>query len=67
MPTLLLYAGQDRLVAPAGSRALAAAAPPQQLTARCFDALYHEIFNELERAQVTDALLDWLRSRWPAF
>ncbi|MCA0328099.1 MAG: alpha/beta hydrolase [Proteobacteria bacterium] len=67
VPTLLLYAGQDRLVAPAGSRALAAAAPPQQLTARCFDGLYHEIFNELERAQVTDALLDWLRLRWPAF
>ena len=46
VPTLLMYAGDDRLVDPAGSRAFAAAAPPQFVTARCFEGCYHEIFNE---------------------
>lgn len=44
-PTLLLWAGSDRLVNPAGSRAFAGAAPAC-VQSQCFDALYHEIFNE---------------------
>jgi alpha-beta hydrolase superfamily lysophospholipase len=40
VPTLLLYAGADRLVNPAGSRAFAAAAPQTVLSAHCFEALY---------------------------
>ncbi|MDO9166120.1 MAG: lysophospholipase, partial [Rhodoferax sp.] len=47
LPTLLMYAGADKLVIPAGSRAFAAAAPKQVVSSRCFDTLYHEIFNEL--------------------
>lgn len=46
VPTLLLWAGADRLVNPAGSRAFAAAAPPQVVQSHCFEALYHELFNE---------------------
>ncbi|MFT3812841.1 MAG: alpha/beta hydrolase [Acidovorax sp.] len=45
VPTLLLWAGDDRLVNPAGSRAFADAAPAC-LQPQCFDALYHELFNE---------------------
>ena len=60
VPTLLLYAGDDHLVSPAGSRAFAAAAPPAVVTARCFDALYHEIFNEADNTPVLQALKDWL-------
>ena len=41
VPTLLLYAGDDRVVDPAGSRRFAAAAPPELVTARCFEDLYH--------------------------
>src|SRR5256885_2314189 len=48
VPTLLLWAGRDRCVAPAGSAALAAAAPKSMLTARAFAPLFHEIFNEPE-------------------
>src|SRR3954469_24677926 len=36
VPTLLMYAGEDKLVKPAGSRAFAEAAPPQVVTTRCF-------------------------------
>lgn len=45
-PTLLLYAGDDRAVDPAGSREFAAAAADSMVRAQCFAAMYHEIFNE---------------------
>jgi alpha-beta hydrolase superfamily lysophospholipase len=61
LPTLLLYAGSDRCVAPAGSRAFAAAAPPAVVTAQAFPALFHEIFNEPEQAEVFAALQAGLR------
>lgn len=62
VPTLLLYAGSDRCVAPRGSAAFAAAAPKSVLTAREFAPLYHEIFNEPEQREVFAALGDWLSS-----
>ena len=60
VPTLLLYAGADRLVAPAGSAAFAAAAPAGVVTAHAFAPLFHEIFNEPERAEVLSVLAGWL-------
>lgn len=66
VPTLLLYAGDDRLVRPAASRAFAsAAAPGGKVEAHCFDSLYHEIFNELEAEPVFEALQRWLNRRFP--
>ena len=59
-PTLLMYAGLDALVNPQGSRAFAAAAPERWVQARCFEAMYHEIFNDPDRAQVFAALKAWL-------
>jgi alpha-beta hydrolase superfamily lysophospholipase len=64
VPTLLLYAGADKLVNPAGSRAFAAQAPQQVVTAICFDELYHEIFNELKPEPVFAALKEWLDARF---
>ena len=58
--TLLMYAGDDHLVAPAASRAFAAAAPKDTVDAICFDAMYHEIFNEPDAGQVFDTLRNWL-------
>ena len=60
VPTLLMWAGADRCVAPAGSAAFAAAAPPAVVQHRCFDGLAHEIFNEPERAEVLARLAGWL-------
>jgi alpha-beta hydrolase superfamily lysophospholipase len=60
VPTLLLYAGADRLVLPSGSAAFAAAAPKEVVTAREFPALFHEIFNEPERDEVLSVLVGWL-------
>ena len=66
-PTLLLYAGADELVSPAGSRAFAQAAPKQHVQSHCFEAMYHEIFNDPEKAQVMDAMAAWIKRLAPAF
>ncbi len=60
VPTLLMWAGADRCVAPRGSAAFAAAAPRAVVRSRCFDGLAHELFNEPERDQVFAVLIDWL-------
>ena len=59
-PTLLMWAGADRCVAPAGSAAFAAGAPRDVVTVREWPGLFHEIFNEPEQGQVLDALAGWL-------
>lgn len=64
VPTLLMYAGDDRLVQPQGSRDFAAAAPAAVVTTRCFEGLYHEIFNELDATPVFAALRQWLDQRF---
>ena len=64
VPTLLLYAGDDRLVNPDGSRRFAAAAPANVVSAHRFDRLYHEIFNEVERETVFAQLKTWLDARF---
>ena len=64
VPTLLLYAGLDRLVNPAGSRAFIAGAPKSLLSSHCFATLYHEIFNELEPEPVYAELRAWLDARY---
>lgn len=66
VPTLLLWAGQDRLVRPAGSAAFVAAAPPGVVQAQCFDGLFHEIFNEPDAGPVFTRLEQWLETRCPA-
>lgn len=66
VPTLLLVAGADKLVNPAGSRDFSSAGwAGGKLTTRYFDSLYHELFNEAEpaRSQVLKQLGDWLQKR----
>ncbi|NCT82111.1 MAG: alpha/beta hydrolase [Comamonadaceae bacterium] len=60
LPTLLMWAGADRCVAPRGGAAFAAAAPASRVSSRAWPGLAHEIFNEPEQAQVLAALTDWL-------
>ncbi len=69
-PTLLMYAGADKLVDPAGSQRFAkltATSPtvkPGTVTAKCFDGYYHELFNELEAGPVFEMLKTWLDTRF---
>jgi alpha-beta hydrolase superfamily lysophospholipase len=64
-PTLLMWAGADRCVAPAGSAAFAAAAPGDVVTVRAWPGLFHEIFNEPEQGEVLKVLDDWLATHVP--
>jgi alpha-beta hydrolase superfamily lysophospholipase len=65
-PTLLLYAGDDHIVSPAGSAEFATLAPTSVVSTRRFDALYHEIFNETERVGPVTELIAWLRTVAPS-
>jgi len=62
LPTLLMWAGADRCVRPAGSArfATAASVPGSPVSTREWPGLAHEIFNEPERAEVIAALTGWL-------
>ncbi len=62
VPTLLMFAGSDRCVAPRGSREFAAAAPKSVLASHEFGPFFHEIFNEPEQAQVFAVLRPWLQA-----
>lgn len=59
-PTLLIYAGADRLVNPAGSRAFAQSAPAKRVQSQCFEAMYHEILNDPQRQHVLAVMRQWL-------
>ena len=59
-PTLLMWAGEDRCVAPAGSAQFASAVPRHLVSAREFPQMYHEIFNDPDRQLAVDQLLAWL-------
>ncbi len=65
VPTLLMYAGADKLVAPVGSSSFASTAPANLLTSKCFQDMYHEIFNEADPSQVYAALQGWLDRQAP--
>ena len=60
VPTLLLVAGQDKLVDSSGSLRFAQASPENYLRLHTYDNLYHEIFNELDAKAVFDDVGIWL-------
>ena len=59
VPTLLLYAQDDHLVNPAGSAQFALQAPAC-VASHGFEGMYHEIFNDPDKALVFDCLKAWL-------
>jgi alpha-beta hydrolase superfamily lysophospholipase len=63
-PTLLLFAGQDKLVSPQGSRDFLKLAPGAMVQSLSFDAMFHEIFNESDASSVFAALQQWLQVGW---
>lgn len=62
LPVLLVVAGDDKLIAASGSRAIFPKLPPNLATMHWYDHMYHEIFNEIE-ADATRVFADvrnWL-------
>lgn len=66
VPTLLMWAGADRCVDPAGSARFAAATPRTVVSVREWPGFAHEIFNEPGKAEVLAELDAWLDRRYPA-
>jgi alpha-beta hydrolase superfamily lysophospholipase len=59
VPTLVLVAGEDRIVSSEATLAFAQAAG-DTVEVRRYQALYHELFLEPEREQVVSDVADWL-------
>jgi alpha-beta hydrolase superfamily lysophospholipase len=60
LPTLILHGTADTLVPLAATRPVYQAFGARDRTVKLYDGLYHEVFNEPERARVTADLLRWL-------
>jgi alpha-beta hydrolase superfamily lysophospholipase len=66
VPTLLLVAGEDRLVDPQGAREFYDALPAGIGTLHWYDGMYHEVFNAPpeERVRVDADLLAWFQAQF---
>jgi alpha-beta hydrolase superfamily lysophospholipase len=60
IPTLMLVAGDDRLVDAEGSRQFCAQTPPSMAELHIYEGMYHEIFNELDAQRPLRDLRTWL-------
>jgi alpha-beta hydrolase superfamily lysophospholipase len=63
LPMLILHGGDDAMTAPAGSQFLHDEISSSDKQLIIYPGLYHEIFNEPEREQVFQDLLQWLDAR----
>lgn len=60
IPTLLVVAGDDRLVNASGSDVFFRHLPPDIGTMHRYDCFYHEIFNEVDAHRVFNDVATWL-------
>jgi acylglycerol lipase len=65
LPLLVQHGSADALTDPAGTRLLAATAGSADKTVLWYDGLWHEIYNEPERARPLADLRGWLRRTFP--
>jgi alpha-beta hydrolase superfamily lysophospholipase len=62
-PLLVVHGGQDKLVPVEGSRRLLESVGPIDAHLKVYPELYHEVFNEPERAVVLDDVVSWIEVR----
>ena len=62
-PLLAVHGGQDKLVPVEGSRRLLESVGPIDAHLKVYPELYHEVFNEPERAVVLDDVVSWIEVR----
>ena len=60
LPFIVVQGSQDKLVDPAGAQLLYDRASSPDKTIKVYEGLYHEVFNEPERAQVLKDVETWL-------
>jgi acylglycerol lipase len=66
LPILILHGGEDAMTSPQGSQFLQEHISSSDKTLKIYPQLYHEIFNEPERAQVLNDVLGWCEVRLAA-
>jgi acylglycerol lipase len=66
LPFIVVQGGADKLVEPEGAQMLYDKAASKDKTIKIYDGLYHEVFNEPEKAVVLKDVEDWLSERVPA-
>jgi alpha-beta hydrolase superfamily lysophospholipase len=59
-PLLVVHGGQDRLIPVDGSRVLVESVASGDVNLKVYPELYHEVFNEPERALVLDDVASWI-------
>jgi alpha-beta hydrolase superfamily lysophospholipase len=62
-PVLIMHGGADKIVNIKGSKALFAQAKSADKTFKEWEGAYHEIFNETNKQEVIEYMLDWLKKR----
>lgn len=61
-PLLLLYAGDDQIVDPAGVRQFEQNLPAElEKEIVCYPEMYHELLNEIGKEQVWERIEEWMR------
>ena len=60
LPFIVVQGSQDKLVDPAGAQMLYDRASSKDKTIKVYEGLYHEVFNEPERARVLKDVETWL-------
>jgi alpha-beta hydrolase superfamily lysophospholipase len=59
-PLLVVHGGQDKLISVEGSRHLIECVGSADVKLKVYPELYHEVFNEPERAVVLDDVVSWI-------
>lgn len=67
VPLLVMHGSADGITDPDGSSAFVDAARSSNKTLRIYPGLYHDLWNEPERATLVRDLVDWLNHRLPSF
>ncbi|MBI3224041.1 MAG: lysophospholipase [Mycolicibacterium cosmeticum] len=62
-PLLVVHGGQDKLIPVAGSERLVECVASTDVNLKVYPELYHEVFNEPERALVLDDVTTWIETR----
>jgi alpha-beta hydrolase superfamily lysophospholipase len=62
-PLLVVHGEQDKLIPVGGSRHLVECVGSADVHLKVYPELYHEVFNEPERAVVLDDVVSWIEVR----
>ena len=62
-PLLVVHGEDDKLVPVAGSRKLVECVGSSDVALKVYPKLYHEVFNEPEKAVVLDDVVSWIEVR----